>query len=276
MIQRTLFVALFSLLLNFSYAQQPVYATKENLMYYPEAVCKANSYIAERCKLDVYYPKNKTNSPAIVWFHGGGLTGGNKEIPKALMEQGFIVVGVGYRLAPKAAVNDIIEDAAAAVAWIFQHVQEYGGSKNLVFLSGHSAGAYLDLMVTLDKKRLAKYDLDPNQFAGVISLSAQTITHFTRRQELKLKDTHPLVDEYAPLYFVRADAPPLLLITGDRELEMLGRYEENAYLARMMKLNGHKKTVLYELDGYGHNMTEPAFPLLIKEVKTLTKEIIGK
>lgn len=54
----------------------------------------------------------------------------------------------------------------------------------------------------------------------------------------------------------------MLLISGDRELEMLGRYEENAYLARMMKVAGHPHTRLLELEGYGHNMFYPAFPLL--------------
>ncbi|MNF12963.1 hypothetical protein D3C80_2146400 [compost metagenome] len=61
----------------------------------------------------------------------------------------------------------------------------------------------------------------------------------------------------------------MLLITGDRELEILGRYEENAYLMRMMKVAGHKDTRLFELDGYNHGMTEPAFPLLISEVKRI-------
>jgi hypothetical protein len=53
---------------------------------------------------------------------------------------------------------------------------------------------------------------------------------------------------------------------------LLGRYEENAYLMRMMKAAGHNKTKLFEMDGYDHGMTEPAFPLLIKEVK----KIVGK
>jgi hypothetical protein len=74
---------------------------------------------------------------------------------------------------------------------------------------------------------------------------------------------------------MRADAPPLLLITGDREMEMLGRYEENAYLMRMMKIVGHTATTLYEMDGYGHNMTEPAFPLLLKEVQRIVEEKQG-
>lgn len=65
------------------------------------------------------------------------------------------------------------------------------------------------------------------------------ITHFTVRQERGIEGTQPVVDELAPLYHVRKDAPPLLLITGDREMEMMGRYEENAYRMRMMKVVGH-------------------------------------
>jgi len=80
------------------------------------------------------------------------------------------------------------------------------------------------------------------------------------------------VDEFAPLFHVRHDAPPLLLITGDRELEMLGRYEENAYLARMMKVAGHKKTRLLELDGYDHGMVYPALPLVMKEIENIIRE----
>jgi hypothetical protein len=60
-------------------------------------------------------------------------------------------------------------------------------------------------------------------------------------------------------------------------MELLGRYEENAYLARMMQLSGNTRTTLYELQGFNHgNMPEPAFPLLLKKVEEVTKEILGK
>jgi hypothetical protein len=127
-------------------------------------------------------------------------------------------------------------------------------------------------MVGLDKKWLKAEGIDANRIAGLIPFSGQAITHFLVRKERGIPDTQPVVDEFAPLFHVRADAPPLLLITGDRELEMLGRYEENAYLMRMMKITGHKDTKLYELDGFGHNMTEPAFPLLLKELRRIIKE----
>lgn len=253
-------------------AQNTEYETKTNIQYYNATTNKSDKYINERCVLDIYYPKNKTGFATIVWFHGGGLTGGNKEIPEALKNKGFAIIGVNYRLSPKVKVAKCIEDAAAAVAWAFNNITNYGGDKSSIFISGHSAGGYLDMMIGLDKKWLQKENIDANQIAGIIPFSGQCITHFEMRRENGIPEKQPTIDAFAPLYHVRADAPPLLLITGDRELEMLGRYEENAYMARMMKLNGHKETKLYELDGYGHGMTEPGFPLLVNEVNRILKE----
>jgi Esterase/lipase len=250
-----------------AFPQKKEYITEKNIPYYTDAE-QQNEYIKERCLLDIYYPKESEGFATIVWFHGGGLTGGEKEIPQALKDKGFCVVAPNYRLAPKATSPEYIEDAAAAIAWIFNNIGNYGGDPSLIFLSGHSAGGYLTLMAGLDKQWLGKHDIDADKIAGLIPFSAQTITHFTIRKERGIEETQPVADELAPLFHVRADAPPLLLITGDRELELLGRYEENAYLARMMKVSGHKNTHLFELQGFDHNMAEPAFPLLIKEVRS--------
>ena len=253
---------------------QKEYVTETDIHYYPDAVNRQDAYINGRCVLDLYYPKGAKDYATIVWFHGGGITAGNKELPKELMNKGYAIIGVNYRLSPKVTAPAYIEDAAAAVAWTFEHIGNYGGSSKLIFVSGHSAGGYLGMMITLDKKYLAKYNIDANKIAGLIPFSGQAITHYTVRKERGMKDTQPVIDEYAPLYFVRADAPPMLLITGDRELELLGRYEENAYLNRMMKLAGHTRTKLYEMQGFDHGgMPQPAWPLLLKEVASVVKEI---
>ncbi len=253
-------------------AQKQEYRVKLNIPYYSEAVNHSDPYIKERCVLDIYYPENIKGFATVVWFHGGGLTGGSKEIPEALKQKGICVIGVNYRLSPKVNAPKYIEDAAAAVAWVFRNIGQFGGDSSLIFVSGHSAGGYLTLMVGLDKKWLNADGIDANRIAGLIPFSGQTITHFTVRKERGIPETQPVIDEYAPLFHVRADAPPLLLITGDRELELLGRYEENAYLMRMMKIIGNKQTRLYELQGYGHNMTEPGFPLLLNEVHRIIDE----
>src|SRR5690606_31394221 len=141
---------------------------------------------------------------------------------EALKEQGIAVVGVNYRLYPKANALNCLDDAAAAVAWVFTHIAEFGGDSSLIFLSGHSAGGYLVSMIGLDKSWLIKYAVDANKIAGLIPFSGHAITHFAIRNEKHIPDYQPIIDEFAPLYHVRKDAPPLLLITGDRELEMLG------------------------------------------------------
>ena len=249
-----------------AFAQETAYKTIQNIAYYPENTEGATEYRNKQCRLDVYYPEGKKDVPVIVWFHGGGLTGGGKELPQALKDKGYCVVGVGYRLSPKVKASVCIEDATAAIAWTFKNIAAYNGDPNNIFVSGHSAGGYLALMSVMDKSRLAKYDVDANDVAGLIPFSGHTITHFTIRSERGIPGEQPIIDEFAPLYFVRNDAPPMLLITGDRELEMLGRYEENAYFYRMMKVAGQEKIKQYEMQGYGHNMTHPAFPLLLNFV----------
>ena len=221
-----------------------------------------------RCAGSISIIRKATDDFAtILWFHGGGLTGGKRQIPGPLKGHGVAVVAVDYRLSPKVKVRDCIDDAAAAVSWVFENIPRYGGSTKKIFVSGHSAGGYLTSMIGLDKQWLAKHSRDADEIAGLIPFSGHTITHFTARKEMGIEETQPVVDAMAPLFHVRPNAPPLLLITGDRELEMLGRYEENAYMWRMMKVAGHEQTTLYELDGFNHGqMAEPAFPLLLRFV----------
>lgn len=233
----------------------------------------ATPYMKERCRLDVYYPKGVSDFATVVWFHGGGLTGGERKIPEELEAKGVAVVAVNYRLYPKVKSPAYIEDAAAAVAWTFRNIEQYGGSTKRIFISGHSAGGYLTSMIGLDKRWLAAHEIDADDVAGLIPFSGHTITHFTVRKERGIDGKQPIVDDMAPLFHVRKDCPPLLLITGDRDLEMLGRYEENAYLWRMMQVVGHPDTELHELEGYNHGqMDGPAYPILLRFMKQVSKK----
>ena len=255
-------------------AETEKYTTVADLLY--REGDDLSAYARERCRLDLYYPAAARDFATIVWFHGGGLTSGNRSVPAALRGQGMAVVAVNYRLSPQVRSPTYIEDAAAAVAWVFKHIESYGGSARRIFVSGHSAGGYLTSMIGLDKHYLASHDVDANRIAGLIPFSGHAITHFTVRAERGIDGKQPVIDELAPLFHVRPDAPPLLLITGDREREMLGRYEENAYLWRMMQIAGHADTKLYELDGFDHGgMAEPAFGLLLRFVKEISSREIG-
>lgn len=232
-----------------------------------------DTYIKERCKLDICYDKSKKNSPVVVWYHGGGLTSGQKEIPELLKKQGFVVVSVNYRLLPKVKTDECLDDCAAALAWVFQNISQYGGDAKKIFVSGHSAGGYITTMLGLDKTWLSRYGVDANNIAGLIPFSGQMISHFAYRKMNGIDNLQPTIDKYAPLYHVRKDAAPLVLITGDRNIELFGRYEENAYMWRMMNLIGRPDTQLYELGGYGHGaMAQPAFHILIQTIHKMLGE----
>lgn len=228
---------------------------------------KTDAYAQERLLLDVYYPEGMTDCPVVIWFHGGGLEAGQKEVPRELQEKGMVVVGVNYRLLPKVTVDELLDDAAEAVAWVFRHVDAYGGSPKKIFVTGHSAGGYISMMLCLNKAWLARYSVNADDVAAYIPFSGQAITHYNVRKMQGIDALRPTIDEYAPLYWVRKDCPPLVLICGDREYELYGRYDENAYLARMMKLVGHQETYLYEIDGHGHGpMVGPAFHILLNHI----------
>lgn len=228
-----------------------------------------NSYADERCKLDFYWPENK-DCPTVVWFHGGGLMGGSKFAPKSFLDAGFAVVAVNYRFLSGASVQEIIDDAAAAVAWTFKEIAARGGRTDRIFVSGHSAGGYLTDMVILDKHYLEKYGVDADSVAGAFPLSAQVITHFNVRRQQGIGELQPTIDDTAPLYHVRPLKMPFYVMSGDREIEMNGRYEEQAYFWRMMKLVGCSQVFLYEFQGFDHGaMCDPAFPVMVRHIRSI-------
>ena len=272
--KKIILIALFlgAVSLVFSQKKRITYKLIENLSYTDVYEGEKDDYMNERCKLDIYYPENQKDFATVVWFHGGGLTGGEKSIPNDLKNNGNAVVAVNYRLHPKVKNPVYIEDAAASVAWVFRNIEKYGGNNTKIFVAGHSAGGYLASMVGLDKSYLAKYGIDANSIAGLIPFSGHTITHMTVRKENGVGNKQPVVDKFAPLFHVRADAPPLVLITGDREIEMLGRYEENAYMYRMMKVAGHQLSSLYEMPGFDHGtMAWPASIIMQKHIQQILK-----
>lgn len=239
------------------------YKTKENISYRDGV---------PSCVLDVNYVKGASNRPVIVWFHGGGLTGGEKYSPEALLTKDYVLVSVEYRFYPSASVSEILDDAALATAWVVENIEDYGGSTSKIYLAGHSAGGYLVAMLGTDKKWLGKYGVDPDDFACIAPFSGQMMTHFTEKGARGIPQTQPLIDELAPLWHIRPDTAPFLVITGERDREMICRYEENALFVALMKYVGNKRIVLHEEDGFDHSgMAKPGFLLLMDRIASDSK-----
>ncbi len=108
--------------------------------------------------LDIYAPPDAKACPVVIYLHGGHWMAGDKRTVGRLSEffcgASYLFVSVNYRLAPKATHPAHIQDVAAAVAWVHDHIAEYGGDPAQIFLTGHSAGAHLAALLGTDAKRL--------------------------------------------------------------------------------------------------------------------------
>ncbi len=143
-----------------------------------------DGYLDKMCRLDVAYEEGGENRPVIVWFHGGGLTSGHRSCPKKLQRDGAVVVGVGYPFATEVELPEILDAAAAAVAWVKDNAARYGGDISKVYLAGHSAGGYIVNMLALDRHYLEKYGINPDHdIAAAIPYSGQVITHFAKQSD---------------------------------------------------------------------------------------------
>ena len=213
----------------------------------------------QRCLLDVYLPKAGTEKgfATLVWFHGGGLTGGSKDadstkkVAQGLAQSGVAVVVPNYRLSPQAKYPAYIEDATAAVAWTLQNIAKHGGDTQRVFVGGHSAGGYLTLMLGMDAHYLAAFGLKPQQLAGLIPVSGQVMTHYTVRQERGIGKFSVTADEAAPVRYADVkNLPPMLVLCADKD--MPARAEENVFLVALMKGAGNKRVTLQIIADRNH------------------------
>jgi acetyl esterase/lipase len=101
-------------------------------------------------KLDVYLPQNVAKPyPVIVWIHGGGWRGGSKENPVAtfMVQQGYAVVSINYRLSNQAIFPAQIHDCKAAIRWIRANAAKYGFNSERLGAWGSSAGGHLVAML---------------------------------------------------------------------------------------------------------------------------------
>jgi acetyl esterase/lipase len=249
--------------------------TVRSISYYPEGFKGSGNldYRNERCKLDVTYPTSVKNYSTVVWFHGGGIAGGNKYTPTEITKKNIAVVAVNYRLSgARASCPDYLEDTAAAIAWTLEHIAEYGGDPGKVFVSGHSAGGYLSTMVAYDASYLKMFGHQPAELAGALPVSGQMSTHFTLLNERKRRgegDNPPLlIDSFSPLYHASPTVPPTVFFVGDTAIEWPARPEENAYLeARLRRVYSHPYVKIYALPGFTHgSIVAPAYNLICEEI----------
>ncbi len=173
--------------------------------------------------LDVYLPDSDTFS-VFVYFHGGGLQAGDKSAGESfaeyLCERGIGVVSANYRMLPDNGYPDFIEDAAAAVAWVYKNIGNYGKCEK-IFVGGSSAGGYLSMMLCFDPKYLAAHGIDCTRVDGYVHDAGQPTCHFNVLKHSGIDPRRIIIDESAPLYHIGLlpSYSPMLFIYSDNDME---------------------------------------------------------
>lgn len=187
--------------------------------------------------LDVYLP-DRDGFRIIVHFHGGGLEGGDKakthivELAERMCALGYGVVTANYRMYPDARFPDFLIDAADAVAYAAAHAREWGGNGELL-IAGHSAGAWITLMLCLDTHYLADVGVDRNTVVGWISDSSQTTAHYNIQRYEHGEHKHAQrINEVAPLFYVGEETAFSRMLLIFYENDMPCRPEQNMLFYR--------------------------------------------
>jgi acetyl esterase/lipase len=100
--------------------------------------------------LDLYLPRSASGAPLVVLVHPGTFAEGDKREVGAvptLLEQGYAVASVNYRLSGEARFPAAVQDVKAAIRWLRAHAGEYGIDPRRIAVWGTSAGGYLATMV---------------------------------------------------------------------------------------------------------------------------------
>ncbi len=174
----------------------------------------------ERQRLNIWRPKSGgAKAPVLVFFFGGSWYHGARDFydfyGRALAEQGFVVVIPDYRLTPKVRFPAFIQDGATAVAWTRANIARYGGDPARMSLSGHSAGAHIAAMITLDRQWLQQAGVPDGTVRSFVGLAGPyDFLPFTTDASKAAfgHEADPRITQ--PITFARKDAPPMLLLTG--------------------------------------------------------------
>jgi len=187
-------------------------------------------------KLDVYTPQEGPGPhPTVLYFHGGGWTGGSKESSVLTflpyLEMGWAVVNVEYRLARVSLAPAAVEDCLCALRWVIRNATDYGFDTDKIVLTGNSAGGHLALTTGMIP---ASEGLD-RQCPGNETLKVAAIVNWygiTDVAELidganqrayavtwlgSMPSRKEIAERVSPLKYVRAGLPPVLTIHGDAD-----------------------------------------------------------
>jgi acetyl esterase/lipase len=221
--------------------------------------------IEQRQKLDIYMPRMAVNRPVVIFWYGGSWQKGDKSdyrfVGIELAKLGFVAVLPDYRLYPQVTFPLFDEDGARAIAWVEQHVQEFGGDPRRIVLMGHSAGAHTAAFLALNHAFTEKFGASSANIVGLIGLSGPYVL-VPDSDALRSAFAAPYSgQDWQPIRFVDSHAPPTLLLHGLSDREVLPQETIELHDALLQK---HVRVEMQLFPHRGHADTLAPFALLLR------------
>jgi arylformamidase len=136
-----------------------------------------------------------------------------------------LFVSVSYRMLPDVRFPAPPDDTVAALAWVHENIDRYGGSPSRLFIGGHSAGGHLSTLATLRREKLAAAGLPEGAVKACFPVSS--VFHFEIGElegRGKFLLNHPDgALEASPINFTTGNRVPFYLVWGDNDLDYVLR-----------------------------------------------------
>jgi acetyl esterase/lipase len=219
-----------------------------------------------RQRLDLWAPDGPGPWPTLVFFYGGNWSSGSRELygwaAQALAARGFLVAVPDYRLVPEVRFPAFVEDAAAATVRTAALAPRYGGDPARLGVLGHSAGAYLALMITLDRRYMASAGA-PDLIRAAAGLSGPyDFLPFDVPASINAFGRAPDPTLTQPIAFARGDAAPVWLGHGAADTVVEPR-DTTLLDAAIRAAGGRSEAKLYP--GLSHADTLATFSPLFRD-----------
>ncbi|MFP6583749.1 MAG: alpha/beta hydrolase [Candidatus Hydrogenedentota bacterium] len=220
------------------------------------AYLEGANYADNKDKLDLYMPKGDGPHPVVIFIHGGGLLRGSKDpygfVDSYFAQNGFVAVIPNHRLSPSVKHPAHIEDIAASFAWVHENITKHRGNPMQIFVTGHSAGAYLAGLLACDACYLAAHDLKRENIAGVIPISG--FYHVERLATGRPKSVWGENAETwlaaSPAQYTDAAVPPILFLYADGDAPE--RRKESEDMVAALREAGHSNASTKQIDDRDH------------------------